>query len=44
MQSINWITTGFIAGLAIRFWMAHGSISLFLDPLFPTFHHYQPWL
>jgi hypothetical protein len=24
-------------GLAIRLWMAHGSIGLFLDPLFPLF-------
>jgi hypothetical protein len=27
----------FAFGLAVRFWMAHGDLGLFINPLFPVF-------
>jgi hypothetical protein len=44
MTQSQYISLGAIAGLAIRFWMAHGDLHLFINPLFPMVVHYQPWV
>lgn len=33
-----------ITGLIIRAFIAHGDWQLFVNPWFPLFIHYQPWL
>jgi hypothetical protein len=44
MTQSQYISIGAIAGMAIRLWMSHGDLNLFINPLFPMFVHYQPWV
>jgi hypothetical protein len=39
MFNLQWFGGGCLLGLAIRFYMAHGDLSLVANPFFPIFVH-----